>query len=180
MTGIDSIASLIGTTTGEITWWQMSLRAVIVFLFGLLFIRVFGRRAFGKQTPLDIVLAIVIGSNLSRAMTGNAPLLPTLAATALLAMLYWLTIRFAARLHRFGVALKGRPVRLVHRGEPDEAEMQQRGVSAGDLAEAARQSGLAREDVREAYLERNGEISVIGPHGKRGGTSNTHCSETAA
>jgi uncharacterized membrane protein YcaP (DUF421 family) len=58
----------------------MSLRGLSVFLFGLALLRVFGRTAFGKQSPLDIVVAIVVGSNLSRTLTGNAPLLPTFAA----------------------------------------------------------------------------------------------------
>lgn len=162
MTVIDRLHVLVGIEGQEITWWQMSLRAVVVFLFGLLVIRLFGRRAFGKQTPLDIVLAILIGSNLSRTMTGNAPLGATLAATAILVMLYWLNSRFAARWHGFSAALKGRAIRLVRDGTADEERMRRHGVSEGDLVEAARQSGLARDDVRQAYLERNGDISVIG------------------
>lgn len=53
---------LIGAAN-DITWWQMSLRAALIFLFGLLLLRLFGPKAFGKQTPVDIVLAIIMGSN---------------------------------------------------------------------------------------------------------------------
>lgn len=150
-------------------WWQMSLRALIVFLFGLVLIRLLGRRAFGKQTPLDIVLAIVIGSNLSRALTGNAPLVPTLAATAVLALCYWLLDHAAARWHRFGRLVKGDPIWLGREGKLDRQQMRQAGVSPGDIKEAARQSGLADlSGVQEVVLERSGKISTVRRDRSRG------------
>lgn len=154
---------LIGCSPESITWWQMGIRALIVFAFGLVAIRLFGRRAFGKQSALDIVLAIVIGSNLSRAITANAALVPTLCATMLLVALYWLMNRLAARFHAFGVLMKGKPAFLVRGGRPDAAEMRRHGVSHGDLEEAARLSGHAAVDeLEEAVLERSGEISTVG------------------
>ena len=83
----DSIPNLIGAEPASITWWQMTIRAAVGFLFGLLLVRIFGQRAFGRQTVLDVILAIVVGSNLSRTMTASAPLWPTLAATTVAALL---------------------------------------------------------------------------------------------
>ena len=85
----------------------MCVRAVVVFVFGLVVIRLFARKAFGMQTPLDIVLAIVVGSNLSRTLTGEAPFLPTLAATAVLAAMFWLFNHLAIRWGWFGRLVKG-------------------------------------------------------------------------
>src|SRR5436190_6819091 len=90
------MAVLIGHK-GDILWWEMSIRAGLIFIFGLLLIRLFGRRAFGKQNPLDIVVAIIVGSNLSRTLTGNAPFFPALAGTAALLALFWLLEHGAAR-----------------------------------------------------------------------------------
>ncbi|WP_051621993.1 DUF421 domain-containing protein [Acidocella facilis] len=83
--------ALVGDGATRILWWQMSLRAVIVLVYGLAAIRLLGRRAFGRQSPLDIVIviAIVIGSSLSRALTGNAKLIDTLVATTVFLLLYW-------------------------------------------------------------------------------------------
>jgi uncharacterized membrane protein YcaP (DUF421 family) len=152
---------LIGSK-GDIVWWQMSIRAVLIFGFGLVLIRLFGRRAFGKQTALDIVLAIVVGSNLSRALTANSPFFPTLAATAALVLLFWLLSNLSARSPWFSRLVKGNPIWLVRGGEPDAKEMKRAAVSEGDLEEAARQSGLSGlGDVDEAVLERNGKISAV-------------------
>jgi uncharacterized membrane protein YcaP (DUF421 family) len=147
---------------GDILWWQMSIRAVLIFIFGLVLIRLFGRRAFGKQTPLDIVLAIVVGSNLSRALTANAPFLPTLAATAVIVLLFWILSNLAARWPSFSRLVKGEPIWLIRDGQPDARTMKRAGVSEGDVAESARRSGLSGlGGVDQAVLERSGKISAI-------------------
>ena len=148
---------------GDLLWWQMSIRAVLILIFGLLLIRLFGRRAFGRQNPLDIVVSIVVGSNLSRTLTGNSPFLPTLAGTAALVILFWLLELGTARWHSLGYLLKGEPVRLAHDHQIDRDAMKRWGVTDRDLEEAARSSGMSGlETVKHAVLERSGKISTIG------------------
>jgi uncharacterized membrane protein YcaP (DUF421 family) len=153
---------LIGSETGVILWWQMMARAALVFLFGLTIIRLFGRTAFGMQTPVDIVLAVVIGSNLSRTLTGNAPFVPTLAGTLALVILFWLFRHFAARSQVFSRLVKGDPTTLIRHGRLDRKKMRGAAISEGDIEEAARYSGLSGlGHVGEAVLERSGKISTI-------------------
>ena len=75
----------------DLSWVQECARAVLVFAYGLVLVRIAGRRVFGKWSALDIIVSIIVGSNLSRAMTGGAPLWGTLAATTLLMGLHRLT-----------------------------------------------------------------------------------------
>ena len=74
---MDLLASLIGPDDAPLPWWQMTIRGVAVFLFCTLLLRVLCRRAFGMHSYLDIALAVLIGSILSRAVVGNAPLAPS-------------------------------------------------------------------------------------------------------
>lgn len=146
-----------------ISSWQMSLRAMLVFLFGLVMIRLFGRKAFGKQSPLDIVISIVIGSNLSRALTGNARFVPTLVATGALVLAYWLLAHATARWPALGRLMKGAPVELTRASELDSTAMKRAAVGDGDIEEAARRSGLwDPKQIERAVLERSGKISVRG------------------
>jgi uncharacterized membrane protein YcaP (DUF421 family) len=146
----------------NLPWWQMSIRAVLILIFGLLLIRIVGRRAFGKQNPLDIVVAIVVGSNLSRALTGNAPFFSTLAATAVLFGVFCLLDEAAARWHFLSRLLKGEPVTLMRDRNVDRRAMKRWGVTDGDVEEAARQSGKPGLDaIDDALLERSGKISTI-------------------
>lgn len=162
MGGFDSIHDLIGRDGASIAWWQMTIRAAVVFLFGLVIVRLFGQRAFGRQTVLDVILAIVIGSNLSRTMTASAPLLPTLAASAGLVLIYWAFNHLAARWHRISWLVKGGVIQIAHDGHMDRKAMARAGISRGDLEEAMRRSGIdSLDQVRSAYLERNGKISVL-------------------
>jgi uncharacterized membrane protein YcaP (DUF421 family) len=159
---MESFYALIGEGRHEILWWQECIRAILVLLYGLVLIRVAGRRAFGRQTPLDIVLAVIIGSNLSRTLTANAPFFPTLAGTAVLVAVYWITSHLTQRSKLLGWLVKGSPVWLIHGGKLDSKAADRSGVSKGDLEEAMRARGVDElSKVRTAVLERNGKISVI-------------------
>ena len=159
---LDTFYHLIGRDTDPIAWWQMGIRTVIIFVWAMVLYRVVPRRAFGSNATIDIVLVVVLGSTLSRAITGNAPLLPVIGATALLAVLYSITILASARSDLVGRLVKGRSVRLIRNGELDEDVMRRAHIGEGDVRESLRLQGVAEvEHVAAAYLERNGEISVI-------------------
>ena len=87
---METLHAFIGTEGQDIGWLQMSLRATLIFVLGVLIVRFAATRAFGKWSALDIILAVIVGSNLSRALTGSAPFLPTLIATVLLVVLHGL------------------------------------------------------------------------------------------
>jgi hypothetical protein len=58
----------------------------------------------GEATAFDLML----GSIISRAITGNAPLVPALAATATLIALHSVLTAVACRWHGLGEMIKGR------------------------------------------------------------------------
>ena len=158
---IASLHDLIGNDNGMINWWQMSIRGVLIFLYGLVLVRLAGRRVFGKLAAFDIVLAIMVGSNLSRSLTGNAPFLPTLAATTAIALAHGSITFLAVRFKLVDGLVKGGSIPLVRDGEVDWRAMRQHGLSEDDLEEAARNAGVFELDhVRDAMLESNGRISI--------------------
>lgn len=159
---MEAFYNLIGQDGGDIRWWQMCARAAIIFIYGVVIVRMAGKRVFGKWTAIDIVLSIVIGSNLSRTLTGNAPFVETLAATAVLVVLHSMLIMVSVRWSGLGHLLKGKGVRLITDGVVDERALRRHGIGEQDLEEALRDAGLEEPSgVRMAYLERNGDISVV-------------------
>jgi uncharacterized membrane protein YcaP (DUF421 family) len=147
---------------GQVTAWQECARAVLVFAYGFAAVRLVGRRVFGKWAALDIVVSIIIGSNLSRALTGSAPLAGTLLATTLLLALHWLLAQTAARSKRLGRLIEGWPTPLVEHGRPDRAALLRWSVSESDLAEALRAHGLQNlSRVELMLLEPSGKISIV-------------------
>jgi uncharacterized membrane protein YcaP (DUF421 family) len=152
---------LIGQDTPHVAWW-LSLRAVIIFLFAILLYRVAPRRSFSNLSAQDIVLAIILGSSLSRSLTGNAPLLPTLAATGILVVLYVAVTALAPRSKIVSHLLKGRPITLVRHGKVDRQAFRKAQFGENDITEMLRLNGLRDfSEVEEAHLERNGQVSII-------------------
>ncbi len=153
---------LFGPAGGQITAAQECARAVVVFVYGLLLVRVAGRRVFGKWSALDIIVSIILGSNLSRCLTGSAPLWGTFAASALLMILHWLLALAAARSATLSRILEGRAVRLGHDGQLDTAGLARHAVSEADIKEALRGVGLEHHSAaRLILLEPSGKISIL-------------------
>lgn len=141
---------------------QECARAVLIFIYGLLLVRIAGRRIFGKWAALDIIVSIVVGSNLSRALTGSAPLLGTLAATTLLIGLHWVLAHLAARSPAVSHLVEGRSVGLADANGLSSKVQLRHAVTEADLNEALRQAGIERvEDARKLTLEPSGKISVL-------------------
>ena len=162
MEWIEGFYVLIGEAEGEIGWAEMSVRALVIFVYGVIATRVGAWRAFGRWSPPDIIVAIIIGSNLSRTLTGPAPLIPTMVATTVFLAAYWVLSYAASRSLWLDWLFKGSPVPLVTDGAIHTKAMRRWVISRRDLDEALRQKGVAQHDrVAAALLERNGTITVI-------------------
>src|SRR4051812_3468397 len=136
------LLSTIFGETGNLTIAQECARAVLILIYGLAILRIAGRRIFGKWSALDIIVSIIVGSNLSRALTGSAPLLGTIAATTVLVGLHWVLARVAAHSPAFSRLLEGKAVELGRDGAIDAAKTSRHAVTEADLNEALRQAGI--------------------------------------
>jgi uncharacterized membrane protein YcaP (DUF421 family) len=141
---------------------QVMARAVVVYVVGLAIVRIGKGRSIGRMTPLDVILGFVLGSLLSRGITGHASLSGTAASSAALMAMHWLLTWLACRWHWFGDLVKGRSHLIVKDGQPILDALGRHHISIHDLEEELRLKGIDDiRHVREAYKERNGEVSVL-------------------
>src|SRR5262245_17617982 len=56
----------------DLTFVQISLRGIIVFLATLIMLRLGHKRSLAHRTPFDAVLLVILASVLSRAINGSA------------------------------------------------------------------------------------------------------------
>src|SRR5438105_12018863 len=54
-----------------VSWEERVLRAVIVYAFLLVIIKVFGRRELGQLTAFDLIVLLTLSNILQNAMIGN-------------------------------------------------------------------------------------------------------------
>ncbi len=162
MEAMDLLVRIVGSDNGPILLWQMLARATIIFFYGLVLLRLATPRLWGKTTPVDVVMAMIIGSNLSRTLTGNAPFLDVLITTGFLVALHALLTRVAIKWRFLSILIKGRARVLAKDGEVDKKAMKASAVGKRDLMAAIREAGGTDFDqVKLATLERNGDIDVI-------------------
>lgn len=151
-----------GKDIGDVDSIEMALRTVIIYLASLIIVRLGSRRFLSEASAFDVIVAIMLGSIMSRGINGSAPLLPTVIAGAVLLILHWLFAALAYHTTWFGGLVKGNRMLLIKDGKVQEEGMRKAAITPADLAEALRMETRQTDPakIQLAYMERNGKISV--------------------
>jgi uncharacterized membrane protein YcaP (DUF421 family) len=147
----------------QLTFVQISLRGIIVFVATLVMVRLSSKRSLAEKTAFDAVLLVIVASVLARAINGSAAFWPTLGTGFVLVVLHRLLGAAAYYSHGFGILIKGKAVVLVENGKLQRKNMQLNHISEHDLEEDMRLDA-ATEDlskIKVARIERSGDISFI-------------------
>src|SRR5438067_11767588 len=101
-------------------WWEFVLRAVIVYGFLLVILRLTGKRQVGQLAPFDLVLLLVLSNAVQNSMNGgdNSVTGGIILASTLVAInsfVGWLAFRSKT----VESLIEGRPVILIHDGKID-------------------------------------------------------------
>ena len=153
----------LGVEPRNLTFVQISLRGIIVFLVTLAAVRLGHKRSLSRKTPFDAALLVILAAVLSRAINGSAAFFATLGGGVVLVLLHRLFAFLTFYSHTFGILVKGRPDIIVRDGQCDVAMMWRNHVSTHDLDEDMRLSVHTDElaNIRLARVERSGDISFI-------------------
>jgi len=153
----------IGTEPRDLTFLQVSIRGVIVFLATLIMVRLGSKRSLAEKTAFDTVFIVIIGSMLARAINGSEAFFPTLGTGFVLVFLHRILGLAAYYSHAFGILVKGKPVLLVEDGKLARKNMLWEHISKHDLEEDMRLEAETEDlsKIQFARLERSGDISFI-------------------
>ena len=162
---MEQIEQLLGLTSDpkNLTFLQIGLRGILVFLTALVMVRVGDKRFLPKKTAFDAILVFVLASMLARAINGSATFFPTLGGGFVLIFLHRLMGKLAFRWHKFGKLVKGTHDVVIQDGNVIKESMRKNDITEHDLQEELRLNGnvASANEVKEARMERSGEISVI-------------------
>src|SRR5918996_639962 len=153
----------LGVEPRDLTFVQISLRGIIVFLVTLATVRLGHKRSLSRKTPFDAVLLVILAAVLSRAINGSAAFFATLGGGVALVVIHRLFAFLTFYSHRFGILVKGRPDVILRDGQHDVPMMWRNHVSMHDLDEDMRLSAHIDDlsGIRIARVERSGDISFI-------------------
>ena len=152
-----------GVFTLGTPWWEIVVRAAVVYVVVLVGLRLGGKRELGQMTPFDLVVILLIANAVQNAMVGSdTSLAGGLIAAAVLLVANGVLARVRHRIPWLRRVAEGEPVVLVSDGVLQRRQMVRQGVDEAELDQAAREHGLAGlSEVRQAVLEVDGTISIV-------------------
>ena len=153
----------LGAEPRDLTFIQISLRGIIVFLATLIMIRLGHKRSLARKTAFDAVLIVILASVLSRAINGSSAFFATIGGSVVIVLVHRLLAFIAYHSHWFGCLIKGTPEIIVENGEPIFPIMRRNHISQHDLDEDLRLRAKMDDisSVKVARVERSGDISFI-------------------
>ena len=142
---------------------DLALRAVFLYAFVLLLMRVTGRRELSTLSAVDLVLLIILGDAIQQGLTqddysvtGAVIVVSTIAALQVGTCYLTFRSRGARRV------LEGEPVVIVQDGKLIERNLKRERLTEDEVAEEMRAQQIASvEDVEWGILETNGTMSFI-------------------
>jgi len=142
---------------------ELVLRGTLVYWLLFLIFRFVLRRDVGAVGIADILLLVIVADAAQNAMSGGYDTVSE-GAILVLTIVGWnwlldmLSFRFTA-VRRFATPQR---LKLVERGVPQRRNLRREYITLEELHEKLREEGIERlADVKAAYLEGDGQISVI-------------------
>jgi len=149
--------------TEDLTILQMALRGIIVFVLAIIMLQMAGKKTFGKRSPADNVIMIMLGAILSRAIVGSSPFLQVILTSFAIILFHRLLAWIATSHPKLSSIIRGEKISLFRDGKENSKNMRTTLISKEDLMEGIRLqvNSDSFDDVREIFIERNGQISVV-------------------
>lgn len=138
------------------------LRPVIVYLFLVIALRIFGKRQLAQLNPFDLVVLLTISNTVQNAIIGedNSVSGGLIGALALFSINY-VVVRFVLRHRTLDQILEGSPSVLIEHGQVRRNALARELLSEAELEVAAHRLGFASlEEVERCVLEPGGVLDM--------------------
>lgn len=146
----------------SVPWWELVVRAAIVYAFLFLMLRLTGKRQVGQLAPFDLILLLILSNSVQNSMNaGDGSLVGGLISATTLIGLNWMAAYATHKSKSLEQALEGQPLVLVRDGKIQDRVLADELITDAELAAALRATGTFNlSDVKCAMLETNGHVSV--------------------
>lgn len=139
------------------------IRAIILYIFVIIAVRLMGKRQVGELKPHELVITIMVSSVASIPLEDNAmPLANCLVPILLFISFEILVSVISVKSLHFRNLIQGRPVFIIRKGKLDQKKLKELRFTIDDLIDALRQKDIFDiSEVEDAVIETNGSISVL-------------------
>ncbi|MGI6129741.1 MAG: YetF domain-containing protein [bacterium] len=147
----------------HVTDLWLILRSAVLYALSLVAVRLLGKRTIGQLSPFDLLAIVILGAAVAIPMEDEKlPFTHGLIPIVMVTLISWLISKVILRSRRIENILQGKPTVLIENGEVVVKNIKQERISMTDLAILLREKDINNiQDVQEAILEPNGQLSVI-------------------
>ena len=146
----------------NLPWWELVLRTLAVYVCLMVMVRFSGKRTVGQFTPFDLVVVMLLAEAVSNSLTGSdESLVGGLIAAATLIALNMATAWVSAHSRQVDEVLEGKPTLIGRDGVIYQGVLKEERVAEADVQQALRENDCKLEDMRCAFLEADGKISIL-------------------
>jgi uncharacterized membrane protein YcaP (DUF421 family) len=139
------------------------VRAILIYAFLILAMRLVGKRELGQMNTLDLVVLLLVANAVQNGIIGNdVSVTGAFIGAAVLFLFNEMLNRLGYVLPWAGKLVEGDPSYLIRKGEVDRKELLRASISLPELRSIARRQGFSDLDqVKTAILETNGAVSMF-------------------
>ena len=137
-------------------------RALVIYVFLLVVVRLLGKRTVGNFSAFDLIVALILGEIVDEPIFGDVPMAQALLAVAVVALLHAANEYLSYRSTAFDRLTGGASTVLVRNGALDRRALAKERLNEEELMSLLRMQSIDDlADVREARLEPSGQLSVL-------------------
>ena len=142
-------------------------RAVIGYTFLVFMVRIAGRRPGKQMTPFEFVLVFFRGGLTLTTLVGkDRSVTNAFCAIITVALTHYFFAWLRQKSQAVSRIMDGTPLVLLSKGQLHTKVLKQMFIADDDIMAAARDKGVKTlDDIEYAFLERNGEISIVSAEG---------------
>jgi uncharacterized membrane protein YcaP (DUF421 family) len=139
-----------------------ALRAIAVYVFVLIVIRLMGKRAVGNFSAFDLLVALMIGEIVDELIYGDVTILQGAIPIIVIVLMHEANAWLSFWRRGFSRLLEGTPSVIVKDGEFYRKGMRRERMNEEDVMSQLRlQGGDVLREVKLAIVENDGQVSVI-------------------
>jgi uncharacterized membrane protein YcaP (DUF421 family) len=143
-------------------WWEFIARAVIVYVALMLMVRLSGKRTVGQFTPFDLLVVMLLSEGVSNSLSGeDNSVVGGLIVAGTLVLLNVIVAVASARSKKVEAVVEGTPILVARDGRIFHDVLKREHVGVGDMDKALREADCDLDNVKCAFLETDGSISVL-------------------
>jgi uncharacterized membrane protein YcaP (DUF421 family) len=156
--------SAIGETISTTGILEKIIRPILVYIFLVVVLRIFGKRELAQLNPFDLIVLLMLSNTLQNAVIGSDNSVTGGFIGAFILLLFnYVVVRFLFRHRRLDQIIEGKPTKLIEKGNINRKALAKELITENELLAIIHRQGFRKlSEIESCVLDENGTFYVEG------------------